>query len=83
MGREELQKAAQKTIEKKITDDFMGLANYGKMEPWGDQANVKPMFRVSSSKIDKTFTLIREGITLTEEQAMQIYSAYRYWNKKG
>ena len=49
----------------------------GQLEPWGDQTNVKPLFRVSVSKIDKSFTLIQEGITLTEEQAMQIYSAYQ------
>lgn len=77
MGRKELQRAAQKTMEKRITDDFIGLANLGKIEPWGDQTNVNPLFRVSVSKIDKSFTLIQEGITLTEEQAMQIYSAYQ------
>lgn len=34
------------------------------------------MFRVSYSKKDETYTLIQEGITLTEEQARQISTAY-------
>lgn len=46
-------------------------------QPKGNQANVNPMFRVSVNKTDNSFTLIQEGITLNEEQAMQIYSAYR------
>lgn len=53
----------------------------GLLKPWGDQTNIESMFSVRVDKEGSTYTLIQEGITLTDEQARQIYSAYKNYNK--
>lgn len=53
----------------------------GWIDPYRDRTgDVTPLFTVRVAKEDNSYTLIQEGITLTEEQAMQIYHAYKKQN---
>lgn len=54
----------------------------GMIEPCREQANLTPLFRVAVNKHDQSYTLLQEGIILTEEQARQIATAYIGQNER-